>query len=256
MARLREISASLLLVAALLCAWQGACALLALPTYLLPTPMQVGWALVQDGPDLAASAWATLWMALMALALAAAVALPLALVTGLSRWAERAVRPLAVTLQVTPVVAIAPLVSIWAGLDHAGRAIVALAAVVAFFPLFSGAATGLRAADPDLERLFDLYGATRLQRLARLQAPAAAPYVLEGFKVAVGLAIIGAVVAEFVAGSGGAQGLAWRVLEAEHQLKTAEMFAALVVLAALGAGLHAVADGLERRLLRAWRGRG
>ena len=105
MARLREISASLLLVAALLCAWQGACALLALPTYLLPTPMQVGWALVQDGPELAASAWATLWMALMALALAAAVALPLALVTGLSRWAERAVRPLAVTLQVTPVVA-------------------------------------------------------------------------------------------------------------------------------------------------------
>ena len=256
MTRLRRLAASLLLVAALLCAWQAACGLLALPTYLLPTPIQVARALAQDGPELAASAWATLSMALLALALAAAVALPLAMLTALSGWAERAVRPLAVTLQVTPVVAIAPLVSIWAGLDHAGRAIVALAAVVAFFPLFSGAATGLRSADADLERLFDLYGATRLQRLLRLQAPAAAPYVLEGFKVAVGLAIIGAVVAEFVAGSGEAQGLAWRVLEAEHQLKTAEMFAALVVLAALGAGLHAVANGLERRLLRAWRGRG
>ena len=146
------------------------------------------------------------------------------------------------TLQVTPVVAIAPLVTIWAGLDHAGRAIVALAAVVAFFPLFSGTLTGLKSADPDLERLFDLYGATRVQRLLRLHAPAAAPFILEGLKVAVGLSLIGAVVAEFVAGSGEAQGLAWRVLEAEHQLRTAEMFAAH-----RGAGRHgrraARADG-------------
>ena len=253
---LRGVGASLLLASALLAAWQIACVVLAIPTYVLPTPLQTAWALVQDWAELTASAWSTLSMSLLALMLAAAVALPLALVTGLSRWAERAVKPLAVTLQVTPVVAIAPLVTIWAGLDHADRAIVALAAVVAFFPLYSGAATGLRAADPDLERLFDLYGATRVQRLVRLQLPAAAPYLLEGFKVAVGLAIIGAVVAEFVAGSGQAQGLAWRILEAEHQLRTPEMFAALAVLAALGAGLHALAGLAERRLLRLWRGRG
>jgi NitT/TauT family transport system permease protein len=256
MERLRGIAASLLLGVGLLAAWQAACSVFAIPTYVLPTPLQTAMALGQDWAELAASAWSTLSMSLLALALAAAVALPLALATGLSRWAERAVKPLAVTLQVTPVVAIAPLVTIWAGLDHAARAIVALAAVVAFFPLYSGAATGLRSADPDLERLFDLYGATRVQRLLRLQLPAAAPYLLEGFKVAVGLAIIGAVVAEFVAGSGEAQGLAWRILEAEHQLRTAEMFAALVVLAALGAGLHALADLAERRLLRLWRGRG
>lgn len=256
MERLRGVGASLLLVLGLLTGWQAACLLLAVPTYVLPTPLQIGVALVQDRSELAASAWTTLSMAVLALVVAAAVAWPLALLTGLSRWAGRAVRPLAVTLQVTPVVAIAPLVIIWAGLDHADRAIVALAAVVAFFPLFSGAATGLRSADPDLERLFDLYGATRMQRLLRLQLPAAAPYLLEGLKVAVGLAIIGAVVAEFVAGSGQAQGLAWRLLEAEHQLRTPEMFAALVVLAALGAGLHALADLAERRLLRAWRGRG
>ncbi len=253
---LRGIGASLLLAAGLLAAWQAACVGLAVPTYVLPTPLQTAAALVQDWAELAAAAWSTLSMSLLALLLAAAVALPLALATGLSRWAERAVKPLAVTLQVTPVVAIAPLVTIWAGLDHADRAIVALAAVVAFFPLYSGAATGLRSADPDLERLFDLYGATRVQRLLRLQLPAAAPYLLEGFKVAIGLAIIGAVVAEFVAGSGQAQGLAWRILEAEHQLRTAEMFAALVVLAALGAGLHALADLAERRLLSLWRGRG
>ncbi|WP_174302081.1 ABC transporter permease [Caulobacter sp. S45] len=255
MERLRGMGASVLLAAALLVGWQAACLAFTVPSYVLPTPLQTAEALGQDWAELAAAAWSTLSMSLLALVLATAVALPLALVTGLSRWAERAVKPLAVTLQVTPVVAIAPLVTIWAGLDHAGRAIVALAAVVAFFPLYSGAATGLRSADPDLERLFDLYGATRVQRLLRLQLPAAAPYLLEGFKVAVGLAIIGAVVAEFVAGSGQAQGLAWRILEAEHQLRTPEMFAALAVLAALGAGLHALADLAERRLLRLWRGR-
>ncbi len=245
-----------LLIMALLAVWQGACAAFAIPTYVLPTPIETLAALVRNAPELAASAWSTLSMSLLALGLAAVVAWPLAVLTGLSRWAARAVDPLAVTLQVTPVVAIAPLVTIWAGLDHAGRAIVALAAVVAFFPLFSGAATGLRSADPDLERLFDLYGATRVQRLMRLQLPAAVPYLFEGLKVAVGLAVIGAVVAEFVAGSGQAQGLAWRILEAEHQLRTPEMFAALVVLSVLGAALHGVAAVAERRLLSLWRGRG
>ncbi len=253
---IRGLTAPALLLAALLAGWQGACVVWAVPAYLLPSPIEVAEALAQDAPDLLTSAAATLGMSLLALVAAAAFAWPLALLTGLSRRAERAVKPLAVTLQVTPVVAIAPLVTIWAGLDHAGRAIVALAAVVAFFPLFSGLSTGLRSADPDLERLFDLYGATRLQRLARLQIPAAAPYALEGVKVSVGLAIIGAVVAEFVAGSGEAQGLAWRVLEAEHQLKTAEMFAALGVLGTMAAGLHGLAELAERRLLRAWRGGG
>ncbi|MHB8286290.1 MAG: ABC transporter permease, partial [Caulobacteraceae bacterium] len=231
------------------------CRLLAVPSFLLPAPSQVAVALVGDAPALGLSALSTLSMALRALVLAAAVSIPLALVVALSPTLERAVQPLAVTLQVTPVVAIAPLVVIWAGLDHPGRAITALAAVVAFFPLFSGAVTGLKSADPDLERLFDLYGASRLQRLWRLRLPSATPFLLEGLKVAVGLAIIGAVVAEFVAGSGEAQGLAWRILEAEHQLRTAEMFAALLVLAVLGAGLHAAVQAVERAVTTRWRGR-
>jgi NitT/TauT family transport system permease protein len=127
--------------------------------------------------------------------------------------------------------------------------------VVAFFPIFSGAVTGLKATDPDLERLFDLYGASPLQRLVRLRLPSAVPYLLEGHKVAAGLAVIGAVVAEFVAGSGGAQGLAWRILEAGNRLQTAKMFAALVVLGLLGALLHAVLEAAERVGLRWWRGR-
>jgi NitT/TauT family transport system permease protein len=255
MRRLAEVLAPIALVALLVAGWELACGALAVPAYFLPPPSAIAAALVADAPALVASAWNTLAMALMALLLASVLAQATALLVALSPILERAVRPLAVVLQVTPVVALAPLVLIWSGIDHPTRAIVALAAVVAFFPIFSGAVTGLKAADPDLERLFDLYGATRVQRLARLRLPSAVPFLLEGHKVAAGLAVIGAVVAEFVAGSGGAQGLAWRILEASNRLQTARMFAALVVLGVLGAVLHAILEAAERAGLRWWRGR-
>jgi NitT/TauT family transport system permease protein len=255
MSRLAQALAPVLLIAVLLAGWEIACRTLAVPSYFLPTPSAIAAALATDWAGLLQSAWNTLSMALLALIAASLIAQAVALLVGLSPILERAVAPLAVVLQVTPVVAIAPLVLIWAGLDHASRAIVGLAAVVAFFPIFSGAVTGLKAADPDLERLFDLYGASRLQRLTRLRLPSAVPYLLEGHKVAAGLAVIGAVVAEFVAGSGGAQGLAWRILEAGNRLQTAKMFAALVVLGVLGAVLHAVLEAAEKAGLRWWRGR-
>jgi NitT/TauT family transport system permease protein len=255
MSRAAQTLAPFVLIALLLATWEFACRALHVPVYFLPPPSAVAKALATDWRGLLLSAWNTLSMALIALAVASVLAQAVALLVGMSPILERAVRPLAVVLQVTPVVAIAPLVLIWAGLDHAGRAIVGLAAVVAFFPIFSGAVTGLKATDPDLERLFDLYGATRLQRLTRLRLPSAVPYLLEGHKVAAGLAVIGAVVAEFVAGSGGTQGLAWRILEAGNRLQTARMFAALVVLGILGAVLHAVLEAAERAGLRWWRGR-
>ena len=179
----------------------------------------------------------------------------LAVIVALNPLLEAAVRPLASVLQVTPVVAIAPLELIWAGIDHPERAIVALAVLVAFFPIFSGAVTGLRAADPDLERLFDLYGASRWQRVLRLRLPSAVPFLLEGHKVGAGLAIIGAVVAEFGAGSGGVRGLAWQILDAGNKLQTARMIAALVVLGLMGVALHALLDRAERAGLTWWRGR-
>ena len=255
MRRAVAILAPLVLVALLLGAWELACRQLAIPAYFLPAPSQIGASLVADWALLLGSAWNTLAMALIALLVASAIACSLALVTATSRTLERAVHPLAVVLQVTPVVAIAPLVVIWSGLAHPERAIVTLAAVVAFFPIFSGALTGLKASDPDLERLFDLYGASRLQKLARLRLPSAVPYLLEGHKVAAGLAVIGAVVAEFVAGSGGAQGLAWRILEAGNRLQTAKMFAALAVLGLMGAVLHGLFQLAERWALARWRGR-
>lgn len=230
--------------------WEGACRLLELPAYFLPTPSAVLLALIEAGPSLASAALITFTTALQALAIAGLFGAGLAVVVSLRSDFERAVRPFAIALQVTPVVAVAPLVVIWAGLDHPQRAVTALAAVVAFYPLFSGVLTGLKSADPDLERLFDLYGASPWQRLRRLRAPSAVPFALEGLRVAAGLAVIGAVVAEFVSGSGAAQGLAWRLLEAGNRLRTAEMLAGVFCLTLLGLVFHLGVGGFSKFILR------
>jgi NitT/TauT family transport system permease protein len=240
----------------LLLIWEIAVRALAVPSVILPPPSAIGAAIAANAPSLASAALATTRTALAALMFAAGLGLGLALVLNLSPLLERAVAPIAVTLQVTPVVAIAPLVVIWVGLEHAERAILILAIIVAFFPVFSAALTGLNAADPDLERLFTLYRAGRLARLVRLRLPAATPYILSGLKIAGGLALIGAVVAEFVAGTGAVRGLAWTILEAGNRLKTATMFAALALLAALGVALHAALSMLERAALSRFAPRG
>ncbi|MDB5495779.1 MAG: transporter, permease protein [Phenylobacterium sp.] len=255
MRRLVESLSPLALIALLLAAWEIACRALHVPIYFLAPPSAVAQSLAEDAPGLIKAAWYTLSSALTALVIASLLAQALALAVVLSTVLERAVQPLAVVLQVTPVIAIAPLVNIWAGADHPERAVVALAIVVAFFPIYSGALAGLKAVDPDLMRLFDLYGAGRFQRLIRLRIPSAVPFLLQGHKVAAGLAIVGAVVAEFVAGSGKVQGLAWRIFDASFKLQTARMIAALVVLGAMGAMLYALLELIERAGLRWWRGR-
>jgi len=255
MRRLAYHLAPFALTAVLLLAWEIACRALDVPAYFLPPPSAVAVALAEHFPTLLAAAWRTLSTALIALVLASLVAQALALLTALSPLLDRAIRPLASVVQVTPVIALAPLVLIWAGLDHPERALVALALVVAFFPIFSGAAAGLRSADPDLERLFDLYGASPWRRVLRLRLPAAVPFLLEGHKVGAGLALIGAVVAEFGAGSGQVTGLAWQILDAGNKLQTARMIAALVVLGVMGVALHAALERLERVGLKWWRGR-
>ena len=247
--------APLVLFLALLAVWEGACRALQVPPYFLPAPSAIWGALLGGWRLILGSAAVTFGMALAALLIASVVACTAALAVSLNSLLDQAVRPLAVALQVTPVVAIAPQVTIWAGLAHPERAVIALAAVVAFFPIFSGAATGLKSADPDLERLFDLYDATPLKRLVRLRIPAATPFLLEAHKVAAGMAVVGAVVAEFVAGSGQTQGLAWRIMEASNRLRTAEEFAALAVLAALGLLFHGAMRAFEAAALKFWSGR-
>jgi NitT/TauT family transport system permease protein len=254
MSRVLHKIAPVLLFASLVAAWEAACRAFAIPSYFLPPPSEIARAAADNWPILLASSWNTLAMALEALLVSSVLACSVAVIVALNETIERSIRPLAVSLQVTPVIAIAPQVVIWAGLERPERAIIALAVIVAFFPIFSGALTGLKATDPDLERLFDLYEASRWQRLWRLRIPSSIPFVLEGHKVAGGLAVIGAVVAEFVAGSGGAQGLAWRILEASNRLQTAKTFAAVIVLAIMGALLNAALRGVERIVLQRMRG--
>lgn len=256
MRRVGDIAAPLVLLGILCGAWEAACRLLEVPSYFLPPPSEIALAMAERAPLLLGSAWNTLQMALLGLLFASLAGMVIALVAGMHRLFEKAIRPIAIALQVTPVVALAPLVSIWAGLDHPGRAVVGLAAVVSFFPILSGALSGLKATDRDLDRLFHLYGAGSLQTLVRLRLPSAAPMIVEGHRVAAGLAVIGAVVGEFVAGSGATQGLAWRILEAGNRLRTAEMFAAVVVLMLLGLIVHGAMGVLESRMLQRWRGGG
>jgi NitT/TauT family transport system permease protein len=254
--RLARIAAPVALLVVLALTWEAACDLMKIPVYLLPAPSRILAAASANLPLLAISARNTLVVAALAWALASVAACALALVIAVSSVLEDSVRPLAIALQVTPIVAITPQVIIWTGVDHPTHAVVILAAIVAFFPIFSGALTGLKSSDPDLERLFDLYGAGRIQRLLRLRLPSAAPFVIEGHKVAAGLALVGAVVAEFVAGSGQTQGLAWRILEAGNRLQIDKEFAALAILAVMGSGLYGLLQLAERRLLKSWRGQG
>jgi len=236
----------------LLAFWEWAVTAYEISKFLLPAPSAIWVALVENAGSLAESAWVTIRITVMAFVIALGLGVSLAVVFSQSPLIERALYPYAVTLQVTPIVAIAPLVMIWVGLDNAERAVLVLATIVAFFPILANTTLGLKSVDRQLHELFDLYGATRWQRLTRLQLPAALPFILGGMKVAGGLALIGAVVAEFAAGSGTSTGLAWRIAEAGNRLETAKAFAALAILSAIGILIFALLTALERVLLRKW----
>ena len=219
---------------------------------VLPAPSAIWIAFTGNLASLMDSLLVTLQVTWTAYALAMASGLVLAILFSQSRTAEMALYPYAVILQVTPVVAVAPLILIWTGLDHASRAATIIALIVAFFPILSNATLGLRSVDPGLGDLFRLYGASRWQVLWRLQLPGALPYILAGSKIAGGLALVGAVVAEFAAGSGTSTGLAWRITEAGFQLQIAKMFAALALLSAVGIANFYALTFVEWLLLHRW----
>jgi NitT/TauT family transport system permease protein len=220
--------------------------------FVLPPPSAIASALVDDYASLAASLWNTLRVTLEAFFAAMVLGVLLAVLFAQSRLFEMSLFPYAVILQVTPIVSIAPLILIWVGFDHIDRALIILAAIVAFFPILSNTTVGLKSADHNLRNLFDLYRANRWQRLVELEFPSALPYLLAGMKISSGLALIGTVVAEFVAGSGSSTGLAWRIIESGNRLNIARMFAALLLLSALGISIFFLLSMIERRLLRNW----
>jgi len=236
----------------MLLGWEWGVSAYQVPAFVLPPPSAVLVALWRDGPLLFSSAWLTITITLQAFLLAVVTGVGLALLFSQSRMAAAAFYPYAVILQVTPIVAIAPLVVIWVGYERVNLALLILAWIVAFFPILSNATLGLSAVDPNLRDLFRLYQANRWQVLWRLQLPSSLPYLLAGMKISGGLALIGSVVAEFVAGSGTASGLAWRIIESGNRLNMPRLFAALFLLSALGILIFALLSLVQKRLLGRW----
>jgi NitT/TauT family transport system permease protein len=246
-----KVAAPLVLGLLMLGLWEGAVRALAIPPYILPGPMLVAGTLVVDWSTLLPSLVVTVEITLAALAAAVVVGGLLAVLFSLSRWVELSLFPYAIILQVTPIVAIAPLIIVWA--NDVDLSLLICAWLVAFFPILSNTILGLRSVDPNLLSLFDLYGAGRWRTLVHLRLPSALPYFLGGLRISGGLALIGAVVAEFVAGTGGsASGLAWRILESSYQLKIPRMFAALVLVSATGIAIFLLLTLLSHLALRHW----
>lgn len=230
--------------------WEAAVRIGGVPVYILPGPIAVASAFAADPVGLLQSLASTLFVTFAALIVAAVLGVAMAVGMSASRLAQAAIQPWAVALQVTPLPAIAPLIIIWVGEPFA--ALVVCATIIAFFPLFANTATGLASPPPELNDLFRLYGAGRWRTMALLRLPAALPYFLSGLRISGGLALVGAVVAELVAGTGGfASGLAYRILEASFRLEMPRMFAALVLLAVAGIllnfGLGAAGQAILRR---------
>ena len=246
-ARWLPVATLVLLVAA----WEALVRIAQIPHYTLPAPSLVAATLAANFGSLAGSWWFTLKITFGALLLAAAGGVAIASVFALSRRVEAALFPIAVVLQVTPVVAIAPLILIY--VDSTAAALLLCAWIVAFFPILANTVTGLRAVDPHLADLFRLYRASPWQRLALLRVPSALPYFATGLKISGGLSLIGAVTAEMVAGAAGREtGLASRILEASFRTETPKMFAALVLLVATGVALWWGFEAFTRRLLGRW----
>jgi NitT/TauT family transport system permease protein len=221
------------------------------PFYIVPSPLLVAQTLVHDAPLLFSALLVTLRITGLALLLAVVLGVTLAFVFVQSRTIEVSLFPYAILLQVTPIVAIAPLIIIW--VKDPLAALVICATIVAIFPIISNTSLGLRSVDADLAALFKLYGASRWNTLVRLRIPSALPYFFAGLKVSGGLALIGAVVAEFVAGTGGTgSGLAYQILMAGLQLNIPRLFAALLLITLAGVAIFTIVSALARVSLRHW----
>lgn len=232
-------------------AWNGLISLYNIPIYILPRPTDVAYALYTD--------WGTLFPALLVTVKITFIALFLALIGGgamaiilvQSKWIELALFPFAVILQVTPIIAVAPLLLIYT--PNTQTALLIVAFLVAFFPILSNMVAGLKSVDHNLLNLFDLYGASRWQTLIHLKLPASMPYFMAGLRIGGGLSLIAAVVAEFAAGSAGAgSGLAFRLLEAQYRLNIPRLFAALMLLTATGVAIFGLTSLISWLALHKW----
>jgi NitT/TauT family transport system permease protein len=230
--------------------WQTHIVVNQVPKYIMPAPADVATALWNDWGTLFPSLLVTLRITFLALLLALIGGVGLAIILVQSKWVELAVFPFAVILQVTPMIAIAPLLIIY--LDTP-TALLTCAFIVAFFPILSNMVAGLKSVDHNLLNLFELYGANRWQTLIHLKLPSSLPYFAAGLRIGGGLSLIASVVAEFAAGSAGrGAGLAFRLLESGYRLNYPRLYAALILLMATGVAIFAATSFVSWLLLHRW----
>ncbi len=248
--RVLRIALPVLVAAAGTALWEAIVRIYDIQPYVLPSPFAVIHTLFTDWDVLSQSLATTLLTTLEGFIAASVGGIALALLFNLSRWLEYSLFPYAVILQVTPVIAIAPLLLIYLPQQ---TAVIVCAWIVGFFPVLANTTLGLNSVDRNLAGLFQLYGASRWQTLRYLKLPAALPYILGGLRIAGGLSLIGAVVAEIAAGTAGAgSGLAYRIAESGYRLNIPRMFAALLLLSLAGIVIYALLALVSHLLLRRW----
>ncbi|MEG0922998.1 MAG: ABC transporter permease [Comamonas sp.] len=239
------------IIAALLLLWEVLVRVNEVPHYILPAPSLILKTLFENWDTLASALWFTVKLTVLALVAAIVGGVLLAIAFSLFKWVEIGFFPIAVILQVTPVIAIAPLILIY--VDSTMTALLLCAWIVAFFPILSNTVIGLKSADSNLRDLFELYQATPWQRFRYLLVPSALPYFMAGLKIAGGLSLVGAVVAEFTAGTAGREtGLASRILESSFRTEIPMMFAALLLVSLLGIVIFVIFAALSRTVLGHW----
>jgi NitT/TauT family transport system permease protein len=249
--RILKIGAPLLVGVIMLGLWQFLVWYFEVPRFLVPAPTVVAETLVTDWALLSGSLVTTLKITFFAFFCAVVVGTLVAFAFVQNRLIELSFFPYAVLFQVTPIVAIAPLIIIW--VDNTLAALVICATIIALFPIISNTILGLRSVNPGLLNLFRMNKATRFQELIRLRIPSAAPYFFGGLRISSGLALIGAVVAEFVAGTGGTSaGLAYQILQAGFQLNIPRLFAALILITVTGVALFLLMVALSKLALGDW----
>jgi NitT/TauT family transport system permease protein len=249
----RYVRAGLPLLVALflLAAWQVLCEAYAVPIYLFPKPSDIAASFKSEWPELFRALGATMKVTLIGFALATLIGISVSVLFVQSRLIELALFPYAVLLQVTPIAAVAPLIVIL--VKNTTGALIVVSTIIALFPIISNTTLGLRSVDPGLVKLFRARKASRWQVLWRLRVPSSLPYVLAGLRISIGLALIGAVVGEFVAGTGGrSSGLAYQILQSGLQLDIPLMFAALALISVAGITMFMAMVVLTRLALQHW----
>ena len=247
-----DIIATLILGIIVLLTWEISVRVMNIPPYLLPGPILVLKTMIQEWNELLTSLLITIKITVVALAVAVVSGILISMLFAQNKLIERSLFPYAVILQTTPIVAISPLIIIWLR-DNTFAALILCAWIVAFFPIISNTTLGLNSVDKNLSDMFKLYGASPWQTLIYLRFPSALPYFLGGLRISGGLALIGAVVAEFVAGTGGSRsGIAYQILMSSYNLQIPRMFAALFLTTGLGIAIFLLFTVLSDSLLKDW----